>query len=313
MLWQYSDFTFPFLIILGIVVGVLLIIKKVKILKLDKKSFDRLLMIFAFSGAAFYIGARLFDDLFHYLNGEVGHKGGITFMGGMISAVVVFVILFFIFLKPIRRKFFLILNIIVMGITIGHSIGRVGCFLSGCCYGKVTTSVIGVTFPGKASVVQIQNLPFYQIKMEGSDAYYDLFVSKLNEDGHSLKDIYKTKEAAEFELNRAKEYAENTKLIPTQIIESLFLLALFFLMLAINKLQTHIYLIGYGVYRFFAEFLRFDNRGAIGLGISPSQLISIIIVFVGIISLITFLILKKKNLIDYDVKLLVEEKEVIKQ
>ena len=32
-------------------------------------------------------------------------------------------------------------------ITLAHGLGRVGCFLAGCCYGKETTSILGVTFP----------------------------------------------------------------------------------------------------------------------------------------------------------------------
>ncbi|OQX88164.1 MAG: hypothetical protein B6D55_01260 [Candidatus Omnitrophica bacterium 4484_70.2] len=30
---------------------------------------------------------------------------------------------------------------------LGHSLGRWGCFFNGCCYGKPTTSWIGVKFP----------------------------------------------------------------------------------------------------------------------------------------------------------------------
>ena len=30
---------------------------------------------------------------------------------------------------------------------IGHSLGRVGCFFAGCCYGKETDSCLGVKFP----------------------------------------------------------------------------------------------------------------------------------------------------------------------
>jgi len=32
------------------------------------------------------------------------------------------------------------------GLAIGHSIGRVGCFAAGCCYGKPTAQIWGVTF-----------------------------------------------------------------------------------------------------------------------------------------------------------------------
>jgi len=32
-------------------------------------------------------------------------------------------------------------------LALGHAIGRVGCFLNGCCYGKPTTAWCGVVFP----------------------------------------------------------------------------------------------------------------------------------------------------------------------
>ena len=34
--------------------------------------------------------------------------------------------------------------------SIGHSLGRVGCFFAGCCYGKPTDSWLGVKFPAAA-------------------------------------------------------------------------------------------------------------------------------------------------------------------
>jgi phosphatidylglycerol:prolipoprotein diacylglycerol transferase len=37
------------------------------------------------------------------------------------------------------------------GIALGHAIGRLGCFSAGCCWGKPTTSWIGVHFTEKAS------------------------------------------------------------------------------------------------------------------------------------------------------------------
>jgi phosphatidylglycerol:prolipoprotein diacylglycerol transferase len=41
------------------------------------------------------------------------------------------------------------------GLALGHSIGRIGCFAAGCCYGKPTTHFWGVTFtnPLAASLV----------------------------------------------------------------------------------------------------------------------------------------------------------------
>ena len=301
MLYQYSDFTFPFLIILGIVLGVFIIIKKFKKLPIDKFSFDRLLVILALAGGLFYIGSRLFDDLFHYLNGEINHKGGITFMGGMITAVSVFVVCFLVFLKPIRKMFFKITNILVIGIVLGHAIGRIGCFLSGCCYGKPTESFIGVTFPGTYEIKQASGVDAYYIYLYGSDAYEDLFTQKVNQIVEEKGIIrlnnyyYLDEETAKTIGIEADNYAKTTKLIPTQILESLFLFILFGVLLIIPKFQTSTYLIGYGIFRFINEILRSDNRGSVLLGISPSQLLSILIVLIGIGLLVLNIILGKKD------------------
>jgi phosphatidylglycerol:prolipoprotein diacylglycerol transferase len=38
-------------------------------------------------------------------------------------------------------------------VAIGHTIGRLGCFSAGCCWGKPTTSWIGVHFTQKAAEI----------------------------------------------------------------------------------------------------------------------------------------------------------------
>jgi phosphatidylglycerol:prolipoprotein diacylglycerol transferase len=40
-----------------------------------------------------------------------------------------------------------LIDVIAIGIPLGHAFGRLGCFFYGCCYGKPTDSFIGVLFP----------------------------------------------------------------------------------------------------------------------------------------------------------------------
>lgn len=88
--------------------------------------------------------------------------------------------------------------------------------------------------------------------------------------------------------------------LPTQLFEALFLLlltvALLILIFKFNKLDfaAVAYLYGYGVFRFLIEFLRDDERGAFLLGLSPSQVISIIMV-IGATALTIWIVLKKKK------------------
>jgi phosphatidylglycerol:prolipoprotein diacylglycerol transferase len=74
---------------------------------------------------------------------------------------------------------------------------------------------------------------------------------------------------------------------PTQLYEAIFLFLLFgvcsFLALKF-KFQHNltVYLIAYGIFRFFLEFLRDDHRGSFIPGITPSQFWSIVMVVAGI-------------------------------
>ncbi len=296
MFYQHSNILFPLFIGLGILFALIFIFKSLNKMNIEKALYERIIVVFSYSGIAFYIGARFFDDLFHYLNGEPWGRGGITFLGGMISAVVVLIVLFLIFLKPLRNKFFKILNIVACGIILGHAFGRIGCFCSGCCFGEKTESFIGVNFPGEANLVKSKQNTYY-IEYNGSDGYVKLFEEKLTELKY-YENTYTDLDEIYIVYNAAKTYAENTKLLPTQLIETVFLLLLFLALVLIKKYQLPIYMFSYGIFRFILEYYRFDNRGATQVGISPSQLMSILIIVGGICLFGIYVYLNKKKNIE---------------
>ncbi len=81
---------------------------------------------------------------------------------------------------------------------------------------------------------------------------------------------------------------------PTQLFESFFLFILFFILTNYKNLRNReleMYLISYGIWRFFLEFIRGDDRGSF-LGLihtqynvypSPSQFLSILMILLGIL------------------------------
>lgn len=80
--------------------------------------------------------------------------------------------------------------------------------------------------------------------------------------------------------------------VPVQLFEAIFLFALFFLLIwTLKKCKRYtmsLYMILYGIWRFFAEFMRDDERGmSIIKALSPSQLIAIIM-FIGGVALIIY-------------------------
>jgi len=69
-------------------------------------------------------------------------EGGFVFYGAFIFAVPVLI-------YNLRRKglgFWKTMDIGVIGIALGHTFGRLGCFMAGCCHGKATDSFLGVKF-----------------------------------------------------------------------------------------------------------------------------------------------------------------------
>lgn len=78
--------------------------------------------------------------------------------------------------------------------------------------------------------------------------------------------------------------------VPTQLYEAFFLFVLFFIFsyLVLFKNFKHnlsLYLILYGIFRFFIEYARGDERGQIfkGVDISPSQVWSIVMVLASVV------------------------------
>ncbi|MDP4152565.1 MAG: prolipoprotein diacylglyceryl transferase [Bacillota bacterium] len=89
-------------------------------------------------------------------------------------------------------------------------------------------------------------------------------------------------------------YEYKVKVIPTQLIEALFLLLLFFVLyFLLQKHAFSFYLLFYGVFRFIIEFFRGDNRGTMFQTIfTPSQCLSILMIFLGLWILYRSILLK---------------------
>jgi phosphatidylglycerol:prolipoprotein diacylglycerol transferase len=82
-------------------------------------------------------------DLFSNPVTHLFSRGGLTFYGGFIGAVLLFWIL------SIKNKvsFFKLMDAMAPGLAIGHSIGRVGCFLVGDDYGIKSDVPWAIAFP----------------------------------------------------------------------------------------------------------------------------------------------------------------------
>ena len=87
------------------------------------------------------VSAMLFQSVYNWI--EKGFQDfelkGMTFMGGLIGGVIVFLIGYKLFAKERdKRYFWRIVEFAPACVAIAHCLGRLGCLMAGCCYGKLT-------------------------------------------------------------------------------------------------------------------------------------------------------------------------------
>lgn len=70
-----------------------------------------------------------------------------TFYGGLLGAMIAIVL----YARSQKMPVLPVLDVAAAALPLGHAIGRLGCFAAGCCYGKPTTLVWGVTFTDRAA------------------------------------------------------------------------------------------------------------------------------------------------------------------
>ena len=163
-------------------------------------------------------------------------KGGLMFYGGLIGAILV--IAFFARAKKVRL--IRILDLCAVVLPLGHAFGRVGCFLNGCCFGRICDSAISVTYPAN------------------SPAWWEQVGAGL--------------------IGRAA--TETLPVLPSQLIEAaanLVLFAALFAWARKNPAEGRIggaYLVAYAIIRFFTEMMRSDPRMTVG-PFTISQFISL--------------------------------------
>src|SRR4051812_25713390 len=141
---------------LMLVIGFLLAVELAKFLarrtSIDPEIFANAAMLALLSGV---IGARIshiLENLSDFTRGTAKENilnmlnlraGGLTFYGGLLLAFPIVVLYGVIKKVPIRRG----MDIAAPCILVGLGIGRIGCFLNGCCYGAECNLPWAVQFP----------------------------------------------------------------------------------------------------------------------------------------------------------------------
>ncbi len=115
--------------------------------KVKDHTFIRVLIVSIPGAIVLYLSAFFFNSLFHSIEAGKLEIGGITWLGGVIGAFPFMIFLIHKFVPAAKGNALTYFSLMVPGIVIAHGLGRLGCFFAGCCYGGVTDSIFGVSFP----------------------------------------------------------------------------------------------------------------------------------------------------------------------
>lgn len=218
--------------------------------KLREEDISRLIVMAMIGGA---LGARIAYVCEHWTAEYAGQpflemfrfdKGGLMFYGGLIGAVLVTGVMMRIGRMPVMQS----LDACATVVPLGHAFGRVGCFLNGCCFGRVCDSPISVTYPAR------------------SPAWWEQVGAGL--------------------IGRGAP--ESLPVLPSQLIEAAANLLLFAALAGVARrkpsegLLSGVYLVSYAVIRFFTETLRGDPRMSV-MALSISQFLSLAALVAGIV------------------------------
>ena len=225
-------------------------------------------------------GARFFSWLFYqpagtgFVQGMLMDGGGLVFYGGLVFAIATVVV----YTRVQRLSLREMADAWAAPVVLGLAIGRVGCFLAGCCWGDLCvdkTALATVTDPQVAFKVQT----FTSVSSER----FPLAVEFPKGSGAHRQHV-------KLELI-SKDAPRSLPVHPTQLYEAVLAFGFaIFLHLNFSKRRRagnvfSLMLVGYGVIRFAVEFFRADNAPAY-LGLTISQVISVLFILVGGLALL---------------------------
>lgn len=100
-------------------------------------------------------------------------EGGLVFYGGLIGAVAVAVFYFARYRLPVLAY----CDVFAPAIALGHAIGRLGCFMAGCCYGRPVghDAWYALVFPSHTRSFAPPDVPLYPTQLMESAGEFAIF------------------------------------------------------------------------------------------------------------------------------------------
>lgn len=178
---HFTIYSFGFMLALSALVFLILIMKNSKKIMNPEKTYALLLLIMAFA----LIGARI---IYIFVNvGEFSSllelfmiwKGGLSGIGALFGGI--FGV--FIFSKINKISFLELADLIIPYVALSFAIGKIGCFLRGCCFGLPTSLPWGILYGKESLASAVFDVPVHPVQIYQAIGTFAIFfmLVKFNE------------------------------------------------------------------------------------------------------------------------------------
>lgn len=157
--------TYGVLVAIGFLVGLGLAIRQAKKEGLPSQKIMDLgfyiLLASLIGSRVFYVFVNPAPYISNPLNIFKIWEGGLVFYGGVLLVMPVFVW----YVKKHGLGIWRTADVFAPSIAIGHAFGRIGCFVAGCCYGKIAESIPWAVVFTKPECLAPTNVPLHPTQL----------------------------------------------------------------------------------------------------------------------------------------------------
>lgn len=171
-------YSYGFFIALGAVLGLAYMAHQGK--KKFGTSYDQSSSLFIYIVVAAYVGGKVFfffENPAYYIQHieKLFSGNGFVFFGSLLFAIPTMLWFF----KKHKIPTLPMLDVMAIVTCIVHGFGRIGCFMSGCCYGKPTDSILSVVFTNPVCQAEPLNTPLHPTQLYESGFIFSLMLFLL--------------------------------------------------------------------------------------------------------------------------------------
>ena len=156
--------------LLGFVLARFLVVHRIKKTGKASVTIDEIDSLFVYLILGLVLGARVgyvvFYDLSAYIKNPIEifsvWHGGMSFHGGLIGSIIAGLI----FTRKDKKDFWELSDLVIVAAPIGLGLGRLGNFINGELYGRVTAMPWGMVFPGGGPMPRHPS-QIYELFLEG--------------------------------------------------------------------------------------------------------------------------------------------------